>query len=151
VPTKPLRVGGSKQARRVMNRRNRLSRAALVLALLVLAGIVTGVAESATKTAIPKQLTGRWGRLNYGPEDIVVGPRGKVNVRDGINSFHAKFSRVTAHRLSISGIPSCSGTGTYRWTITTDTLGGLRLSLTKIHDACEARVGLFVAFDWARV
>jgi hypothetical protein len=74
VPTKPLRVGGSKQARRVMNRRNRLSRAALVLALLVLAGIVTGVAESATKTAIPKQLTGRWGRLNYGPEDIVVGP-----------------------------------------------------------------------------
>jgi hypothetical protein len=51
----------------VMNRRNRVGRAALVLVLLVLAAIVTGVAESAVKTAIPKQLTGRWSRLNWGP------------------------------------------------------------------------------------
>jgi hypothetical protein len=131
-----------------MNRRNRLRRAALVLALLMVAAIVTGVAESATMTAIPKQLTGKWSRLNWGPEVMVVGPRGKVNVNDGLLSFHAKFSRVTAHRLSISGIPSCFGTGTYRWTIGPDTLGRPRLSLTKIHDACKARVGLFVAFDW---
>jgi hypothetical protein len=41
-----------------MKRGNRLYRAALVLALLVLAATVTGVAASATTTAIPKQLTG---------------------------------------------------------------------------------------------
>jgi hypothetical protein len=80
---------------------------------------------------------------------IVVGPRGRVNVWDGnFLSFHAKFSRVTAHRLSISGISPCSGTGAYRWTIAQETLGGPRLNLTKIHDACKARVGLFAAFDW---
>jgi hypothetical protein len=84
----------------------------LVLALLVLAAIVTGVTESAAKTAIPKQLTGKWEGQNG--VRMVVGPRGKVNVSKAMINragwYHAKFSRVTAHgqhgRLSISGIPS---------------------------------------------
>src|SRR5262249_31605578 len=41
-----------------MKRGNRLRRAALLLALLVLAATVTGVAESAANTVIPKPLTG---------------------------------------------------------------------------------------------
>jgi hypothetical protein len=135
-----------------MNRRNRLRRAALVLALLVLAAIVTGVAASAATTVIPKQLTGSWGR-GADPE-MAVSPRGKVEIYD-FGVYHARFSRVTKHRLSISvetlpGGPlpaSCSGTGTYRWTIANhgDVLHepGHQLKLTKIHDACERRVGQF--------
>ena len=123
------------------------SRAALVLALLVLAAIVTGVAASATNTVIPKQLTGRWESGNA--TVMVVGPRGKVNISKAmINKagwYHAKFSRVTAQRLSISGPRSCSGTGTYRW--------GFHISLgswlffTKIHDACKQRVNLLTSDD----
>src|SRR5215831_2150705 len=101
-----------------MKKGNRLRRTALVLALLVLAGICTGVAASATKTAVPKQLTGWWKRPAAGVA-IHVNPGGKVEINflDGTRPFHPEFSRVTTHRLSISGIRSCSGTGTYRWKV----------------------------------
>ena len=99
-----------------MNRRNRVRRAALVLALLVLAAIVTGVAESAAKTAIPKQLTGRWGREKQ-TMLMVVSSRGKVDWND---TYHAELSHVTAHRLTLSYVPgltvsnepSCNRTST---------------------------------------
>ena len=128
------------------------SRAALVLALLVLAAIVTGVAESAAKTAIPKRLTGTWERNNGGKVLMEVGSRGKVSVgRSWSVRYHTKFSHVTAHRLSISGIPSCSGTGTYRWNLPGDLSGGPSpLTIKKIHDACKPRVDLFEASDWQR-
>ena len=121
--------------------------AALVLPLLVLAAIVTGVAASAANTVIPKQLTGRWESGNA--TVMVVGPRGKVNISKAmINKrgwYHAKFSRVTAHRLSISGPRSCSGTGTYRWGFHTGL--GAWLFFTKIHDACKQRVNLLTSDD----
>jgi hypothetical protein len=141
-------------------RRHRLRRAALVLALLVLASIVTGVAASATTTAVPKQLTGEWG-LPDTQMVMVVGPRGKVNVSKGApwhkaGWYHAKFSRVTADkhhgRLNISGPRSCSGTGTYHWKIFHPTgwfRGTYSLAFTKIHDACKPRVSMF-ADTWAR-
>src|SRR5215471_3415151 len=77
----------------VMNRRNRLRRAALVLALLVLAAIVTGVAASATTTAIPEKLTGKWER-NHGMR-MVVSPRGAVEI-DPVFAMdvHAELSHV---------------------------------------------------------
>jgi len=116
------------------------SRAALVLALLVLAAIVTGVAASATNTAIPKQLKGKWRRNG----DVMT-----VHSKDGsvvFDTASARFSHVTAHRLTISGPtsisgPVCSGTGTYRW----DVIGepGHELKLTKIHDECKDRVRQF--------
>jgi hypothetical protein len=122
----------------MMNRRNRLRRAALVLALLVLAAIVTGVAASATKTVIPKQLTGKWRR--NGVMMTVNSKGGSV----GIGTDSARFSHVTAHRLTISGPTSisgavCSGTGTYRWKIHHGAVI-LELKLTKIHDGCKDRV-----------
>jgi hypothetical protein len=127
----------------MMNRTNRLRRAALVLALLVLAAIVTGVAASATKTVVPNQLTGRWGGM-------VVGRRGKVSIhRD--RWYHLKISHVTTHAgwgwLSISGMPSCSGTGsgtgTYGWSIGFSLAGGgERLNFKKVQDACKQRVQL---------
>ena len=132
-------------------------RAALVLALLVLASTVTSVADSAAKTVIPKQLIGRWERGNG--VVMVVGPRGKVNISKAeINKagwYRTKFSHVTAHKhhgrlsfsLSISGPRSCSGTGTYRWTFTPHALSN-PLDIKKIHDACKLRVDLLVAFDW---
>jgi len=137
-----------------MNRRNRLRRAALVLALLMLAAIVTGVAASATTTAIPEKLTGRWER-NHGMR-MVVSPRGAVEI-DPVFSLdvHAELSHVTAHRLSISGgLRWCSGPGRYRWTITQgelpDSLShGYVLRLSKIHDACGARAGRFTG-TWER-
>ena len=140
-----------------MNRRNRLRRAALVLALLALAAIVTGVAASATMTVVPKQLTGHWTRpVSYGA-GMTVGPRGEVTITPGFRGFHARFSRVTKHRLSISrqglaaggsSLWSCSGTGTYRWTTAKIPYGdiykpGHQLTLTKIHDTCKPRVRLF--------
>jgi len=136
-----------------MNRRDRLRRVALVLALLVLAAILTGVAASATNTLVPKQLTGGWSRLGTSVRSISVGPRGKVTIYP-FGDDHARFSRVTAHRLSISGPASmvdpgpCSRTGTYRWTIAKIPYGdiykpGHRLTLTKIHDACKDRVREF--------
>src|SRR5215831_294297 len=129
-----------------MNSRNRLRRAALVLALLVLAAIVTGVAASATKTAVPKQLTGAWlhrGGMGVG-KSMIVGPGGKVRFGRGGVAYHAKLSRVTAHRLRISGVVSCSGTGTYRWQV-----AKRQLKVTKIHDACEMRVGLLASYpNW---
>jgi hypothetical protein len=145
----------------MMNRRNRLRRAALVLALLVLAAIVTGVAASATKTAIPEKLTGKWAQYNWGPARVmVIGPRGKVNMKVGTRWYYMTFSHVnvTANkykhhgRLTISGPRSCSGTGTYRWTIlkpggALSNHAGWGLRLKKIHDACKARVNLF-PYDW---
>jgi hypothetical protein len=136
-----------------MNSRNRQRRAALVLALLALAATVTGVAASATNTAIPKRLIGGWSRPGRSVRSISVGPRGKVTIYP-FGDDHARFSRVTAHRLSISGPASmvdpgpCSRTGTYRWTIAKIPYGdiyrpGHRLTLTKIHDACKPRIGLF--------
>ena len=141
-----------------MDRRDRLGRAALVLALLVLAVIVSGVAASATNTVIPKQLTGIWSRSGSSITSIAVSPRGKVTIHH-IDVDHARFSRVTTHRLSISGPASitdpgpCSRTGTYRWTIAKIPYGdvfntGHRLTLTKIHDACKDRVREF-AGGWS--
>jgi len=136
-----------------MKKGTRLRRAALVPALLVLAAIVTGVAASATETLIPKQLTGTWSRLGPPGEDrITVSPRGKITFP--LRTDHARFSHVTAHRLSISGPGSivdpgpCSRTGTYRWTIAKIPYGdvykpGHQLTLTKIHDACKDRVRHF--------
>src|SRR5262245_15223297 len=130
-----------------MNRRNRLRRAALLLALFVLAATVTGVATSATTTVIPKQLTGRW-ELPDTQMVMVVRPQGKVNISKGApwhraGWYHAKLSGVTVHqhhgRLSISGPRSCSGTGTYSWKIFHPTgwfRGSHSLAFTKIHDAC---------------
>jgi len=124
----------------------------LILALTLAAAIVTGVAESAPTTAVPEKMTGRWERGDG--VVMVVGPHGKVNISKAmINKagwYHAKFSHVTAHRLSISGPRSCSGTGTYRWGIIhrTNTLqGGYVFKLTKIHDACRLRVGLMIETD----
>jgi hypothetical protein len=123
-----------------MNRGNGLRRAALVLALLVLAATVTGAATSAPKTAIPKKLTGRWRGGGMGVL-MVVSPQGKVTVID----FVARFSHVTAHRLTVSGVPLCSGKkGTYHWKVASG-----HLKLEKIHDACKAEVGLF-AGTWSR-
>jgi hypothetical protein len=127
----------------MMNSRKRLRRTALLLAPLVLAAIVTGVAASAAKTVIPKQLTGSWQQENK-VLTMVVSRRGKVKIYD-FGVYHARFSRVTAHRLSISGL--CSGTATYRWTITKGVPGlgraQLKLKLKKIHDACKSRVEQF--------
>jgi hypothetical protein len=133
-----------------MNRRNRLRRAPLVLALLVLTAIVTGVAASAANTVIPERLTGRWARGDT-PTLMVVGTRGKVEINaDAV--YHAKFSRVTTRRLRIIGIPSCSGTGTYRWTITKDLFRGFdQLKLKQIHDACKPRVNLLTDLGWGRL
>ena len=129
-----------------MKRGDRLSRAALVLALLVLAAIVTGVAASATKTAPPTPLTGRWARPNWGGDLLFIRPRGKVEIRDG-GWYFARIKRGAAHRLRISGIRSCSGTGTYRWTITyhgdfLSSKNGYELTFKKIDDACKLRVNL---------
>ena len=139
-----------------MKQGNRLRRAALLLALIVLAATVTGVAASSTKTAVPKQLTGKWKSINNGTL-MVVGPRGKVNFsktavgKDGW--YHARFSHVTAHFrngwLSISGMPSCSRTGTYGWTIFFSlTQSGPHLNFKEIHDACKQRVDLLTRNTW---
>jgi hypothetical protein len=126
-----------------MKRGNRLRRIALLLALLVLAAIVTGVAASATKTVVPKQMTGRWGG------GMVVGRRGKVTIHQG-HWYQLKISHVTTHSgwgwLIISGMPSCSGkgsgTGTYGWYIHPHLAGGEWLSFNKVEDACKQRVNL---------
>ena len=143
-----------------MKRGNRLRRAALVLALLVLAAIVSGVAGSATTTVVPEQLTGKWG-LPPQEREMVVGPRGKVSISKAApwhkaGWYHTKFSRVTAHkhhgRLTISGMRSCSGTGTYSWKIWYEgPLGrGYQLAFTKIHDACKLSVNLWTGDDFFR-
>ena len=124
-----------------MNGRKRLRRAALLLALLVLAAIVTGVAESAATTVVPKQLTGKWRR---GGAVMDIDPLGLGGIERGLGGFDLVFERVAAHRLAISGAPSCSGTGTYRWTV-----ANRKLKLTKIHDACKSRVG-WLAGTWSR-
>jgi hypothetical protein len=127
-----------------MNRTNRLRRPALLLALLVLAAIVTGVGASAATTAPPTSLTGSWARPNWGDDLLFVRPRGKVEIRDN-GWHHARFWRVSAHRLRISGIRPCSGTGTYSWTITKfekGLSGGYQLKFKVIHDACKLRVSL---------
>jgi hypothetical protein len=148
-----------------MKRGNRMRRVALVLALLMLTAMITGVvAASGTKPTIPERLTGKWDRFNWGGGMMVVGRRGKVNVTNGGNTphrYHAKFSQVKrsslpryvrVHRLIISGPRSCSGTGTYGWTIyqgrPMTNMQGWRLRLTKIHDACKARVNLFAHNNW---
>jgi len=110
-----------------------------VLALTLAAAIVTGVAQSAATTVIPKQLSGRWGR-EHQTVLMVVSPRGKVDID---STYHARFSHVTAHRLTVSGIPSCDRTGTYRWKFTNIQGASDHLKLKKIHDACGVRVGLF--------
>jgi hypothetical protein len=123
-----------------MNRGSGLRRATLALVLLVLAATVTAVATSATKTALPKKLTGRWRGGGMGVL-MVVSPKGNVTVID----FVAKFSHVTKHRLTVSGVPLCSGEkGTYHWKVASG-----RLKLTKIHDPCKQEIGLF-AGTWSR-
>jgi len=121
------------------------SRATLVLALLLFATIVTGVAASATKTVVPNQLTGRWGGM-------VVGRRGKVNIHRG-RWYHLKISHVTTHSgwgwLSISGMPSCSGTATYGWAIRPHGFaGGEWLNFKKVQDACKQRDQLLTIGVW---
>jgi hypothetical protein len=124
-----------------MNRDKRLRRSVLLLALLVVAAIVTGVAASATNTLVPKQLIGRWSRPGTIGRAFSVSPRGNVAIYP-FGTRHARFSHVTAHRLTISGgnngVGSCPRPGTYRWTIAYH-----QLKLTKIHDACKPRVSLF--------
>jgi hypothetical protein len=138
----------------MLTRRSRLRRVALVLALIVLAAIVTGIAASATSTVVPNQLTGKYGltgrwALLYGGTVMVVGPRGNVTIHRGRWWYHAKFLRVTEHglapqgRMSISGGPrSCSGTGTYAWAQWYGLTPGQFLHFTTIHDACKPRVDL---------
>jgi hypothetical protein len=126
----------------MMNRRNRLRRAALLLALLVLAAIVTGVAASATNTVVPNQLTGRWG-------EMVVGRRGEVTIRRD-RWYHLKVLHVSSQKfgqrgwLVISGMPSCSGTvGAYGWWIGGHLFhGGEWLNFKPIQDACKQRLQL---------
>jgi len=132
-----------------MNRRNRLGRAAPVLALLVLAAIVTGVAASATTTAIPKQLTGKWTRRNG--RVMTMHSNGKGEYQYGLGASDMDFSRVTAHRLVISVAAPCSGTGIYHWGTGTYhwKVANRKLTLSKIHDACEGRVNL-LAGTWRR-
>ena len=127
-----------------MKQRNRLPRAALVLALLMLAATVTGVAASATKTAIPAKLTGKWKRGDG--VQMIVSRRGTVEIDPGrfLADGQAKFSHVTAHRLSIGLRSNCAGTGTYSWNLARG-----QLKLTKIQDACPTRVGRF-AGTWRR-
>jgi hypothetical protein len=114
---------------------------------------------SATTTAFPKQLTGKWVNTNEGPARVmVIGRRGKVNNRLGARRYYMTFSQVNVTdkrhgRLTMSGPRSCSGTGRYGWTIlkpgpALSTHSGWGLRLTKIHDACKARVDLF-RFYWA--
>jgi hypothetical protein len=129
-----------------MKRGNRLRCLPLVLALFVLAAIVSGVAASATTTAPPSSLTGSWGRPNWGGDLLFVRPRGKVLIREN-GWHHGRFKRLAAHRLRISGIRPCFGTGTYRWGITHDNDAlsshyGYWLKLRVIHDACKLRVNL---------
>ena len=131
-----------------MNRRNRLRRATPVLALLVLAVIVTGVAGSATTTVVPKQLTGRWALPFSNGTVMVVGRRGKVTIHHE-RRYHLKFLRVTEYGLAplgwltISGGPrSCSGTGTYGWKTWYGLGDGPFLHFKTIHDPCKPRVNL---------
>jgi hypothetical protein len=129
------------------NRRNQLRRAGLLLALLVVAASVTGVAASATKTVVLKQLQGSWGRNGWAMRVYSSG-YAEVWLR-GADDGNALFSHVTAHRLTIGETTvlssSCSGpTGTYRWTIThRPPLRQAQLKLKKIHDACKPRGNLF--------
>jgi len=76
---------------------------------------------------------------------MVISPQRNVKIHE-FGVIHARFSRVTAHRLNISGLaPPCSGTRTYRWAITKGMPGSghAQLKLTKIHDACKSRFDLF--------
>jgi hypothetical protein len=127
----------------------------------MLAAIVTGVAESATTTVIPKQLSGDWGRGGETYGRMVVSPQGRVRIDQVCSASssatclgyhgHATFSRITAHRLTISyvpgltisDVPSCNKTGTYRWKFTNILGASDHLKLKKIHDACQPRVHLF--------
>ena len=140
-------------------------------ALVVAAATVTGVATAGHTSArqgqagytgtIPKQLSGAWGRGGDTYGRMIVSPRGRVEIDQvcGTSSSstcrgyhgHAKFSHVTAHRLTISYVPgltvsdepSCNRTGTYRWKFTNIQGASDKLKLTKIHDECRVRVGLF--------
>jgi hypothetical protein len=115
----------------------------LVLAALVIAAhsrsSAPAPANHAPPPAMPKQLTGRWGRGNK-TVLMIVSPGGKV---DFDAQWNAEFSHVTAHRLSISGLPTCSGTGVYRWWIVNHPGASDQLTLKKIHDPCSVRVGAF--------
>jgi hypothetical protein len=120
----------------------------------MLAATLTGVAASAAKAAPPTPLTGRWARPNWGDALLFVRPRGKVEIRE-VGWYFARFKRGAAHGLRISGIRSCSGTGTYRWTITyhgdpLSSHNGYELTFKKIHDACKLRVNLLADRSWWR-
>jgi hypothetical protein len=124
-----------------MNNRSPLRRAALVLALLVLEAIVTGVAASATTSGVHKQLTGHWRR---GGAVMDIDPLGLGGIGRGRERFGLVFEPLGSHRLGISGAPSCSGTGIYRWRV-----ANRKLKLTTIHDVCKSRVG-WLAGTWRR-
>jgi hypothetical protein len=120
-----------------------MRRAALFLALLVLAATVTGVAQSAAMTAVPKQLTGKWTRNGWG---MTIYSSGLGGIGRGLSGGDVEFSRVTAHRLTFGGGPvsaSCSGNGRYRWKV-----AGHRLKLKKINDACKPRVHVLAGIWW---
>jgi hypothetical protein len=90
---------------------------------------------------------------------MVVSPRGRVEIRQNYGVpgrccsgvYVTKFSRVTAHRLTISYVPGltvyrvppCDRTGTYRWKFMNIQGASDHLKLEKIHDACKRRVDLF--------
>ena len=152
---KAFRVGGSgkRTAEGVIKRGNRLRRAALLLALLVLAAIVTGVAASASNTVLPRPLQGRWERNGWA---MRIYSRGLVVIWGGqVDEGDAEFSPLTAHRLTTGDATflssSCSATtGTYRWTIThRPPVSEAQLKLKKIHEACKPRGNLFAGV-WSR-
>jgi hypothetical protein len=146
-------------------RRARRRRALTAVGVVALAALVTLVAvvrpgggtgapvalAAPSSVLLPKQLTGGWSRVGPpGSRSISVGPQGKVTIYP-FGTDYSRFSRVTKHRLSISGPASitgpgaCSGTGTYRWTTAKLPYGdiykpGHQLTLTKIHDTCKDRV-----------
>ena len=123
-----------------MNRGNGPRRAALILALLALAAVVSGASALGATTQLPKQLTGKWRGGGDGVLMTVL-PSGEARVFD----FMARFSHVSAHRLTISGVPLCSGkTGRYHWKV-----AGRKLTFKKIHDTCKEEVDLFTG-TWSR-
>jgi hypothetical protein len=131
--------------------RRRICSAIVVLAAVAVTTAATGMAaEKTAKRPLPAKLVGKWTRnitvadweKAGAPEDesfvglttMVVKANGSVSIID----FLAKFSSVSAGRLTISDVPACSGAGLYQW----KRVGG-HLTLTKLRDGCPAEVGLF--------
>jgi hypothetical protein len=132
-------------------------RAGLVLAVLVLAAVVTGCATSAAKTVTsaakiltPEQQLARNWFGQDGMVSIYVNRQGTVTIHE-LATGHAKFSHITAHRLTISGMCPAK-TGTYSYKFVNQHLEGKRrpfhdLVITEIHDPCASEGRMF-ATTW---